>query len=123
MKNTHSNSITHSIYRRAVRDALLKLNPLWMARNPVMFVVAIASVLASLAFIKAAVTGDPKTHVLGYIADWLWFTVFFANFAEAIAEGRGKARAPRPLPTDTAARDCPACGVASPPRRSSRVVA
>ena len=48
IKNTHSNSITHSIYRRAVRDAFLKLNPLWMARNPVMFVVELGSLLTTL---------------------------------------------------------------------------
>ena len=85
---------THSIYRRAVRDALLKLNPLWMARNPVMFVVEVGSLLATLTWLQALwQKGGASPAFTGLVALWLWFTVLFANFSEALAEGRGKAQA------------------------------
>jgi K+-transporting ATPase ATPase B chain len=94
IKNTHSNSITHSIYRRAVRDAFLKLNPLWMARNPVMFVVELGSLLTTLIWLRALwQKGGASPAFTGLVALWLWFTVLFANFSEALAEGRGKAQA------------------------------
>lgn len=85
---------THSIYRRAVRDALLKLNPLWMARNPVMFVVEVGSLLTTLIWLRALwQKGGASPAFTGLVALWLWFTVLFANFSEALAEGRGKAQA------------------------------
>jgi K+-transporting ATPase ATPase B chain len=71
----------------AARASVSKLDPRRMARNPVMFVVEIGSVLATVLAIA-----DPSVFA-GAIAVWLWFTVLFANFAEAIAEGRGKAQA------------------------------
>ena len=82
------------MYRRALVDALIKLNPLWMARNPVMFVVEIGSALTTILWIQALCGyGEAKAGFVGAIAFWLWLTVLFANFSEAIAEGRGKAQA------------------------------
>jgi len=83
------------IVRRAIRDAFVKLDPRRMIKNPVMFVVEIGSVFTTLLFVHAAVTGagDASAGFIGAITTWLWFTVLFANFAEAMAEGRGKAQA------------------------------
>ena len=82
------------IYRRALIDALAKLNPLRMARNPVMFVVEVGSVLTTILWILALCGyGEARAGFIGAIAFWLWLTVLFANFSEAIAEGRGKAQA------------------------------
>jgi K+-transporting ATPase ATPase B chain len=83
-----------AIMRPAALDALKKLNPRTMARNPVMFVVEIGSLLVSVLFIHDLARGAPvdvKFQV--QLIVWLWFTVLFANFAEAMAEGRGKAQA------------------------------
>jgi hypothetical protein len=94
IKNTRSNSLTGSIYRRAVQDAFLKLNPLWMARNPVMFVVEVGSLLTTWIWLLALwQKGGESPAFIGLVALWLWFTVLFANFSEALAEGRGKAQA------------------------------
>ncbi len=76
-----------AITRRAVVDALRKLDPRQMARNPVMFVVEIGSVLTTFLAIR------DTDGFAALVAVWLWFTVLFANFAEAVAEGRGKAQA------------------------------
>jgi K+-transporting ATPase ATPase B chain len=84
-----------SIVRPAIVDAFKKLDPRRMVKNPVMFVVEIGSAFTTLLFIHAAATGQGDAHP-GFIlavALWLWFTVLFANFAEAMAEGRGKAQA------------------------------
>jgi potassium-transporting ATPase ATP-binding subunit len=78
---------------QALRVALRKLDPRALIRNPVMFVVEVVAVLASLVFVRDLVAGAPDTAVIGQIAAWLWFTVLFATFAEAVAEGRSKARA------------------------------
>ncbi|HST24112.1 MAG TPA: potassium-transporting ATPase subunit KdpB [Blastocatellia bacterium] len=82
------------IVRRAVKDAFKKLNPREVARNPVMFVVEIGSVLTTLLIIRDIAQGN-TSHLLFtvQVTLWLWFTVLFANFAEAMAEGRGKAQA------------------------------
>jgi K+-transporting ATPase ATPase B chain len=86
------------IVRRALLDAFVKLNPRHQLRNPVMFTVLVGSVLTTLIFVRlltggdANSTGESAWFVLG-ISLWLWFTVLFANFAEAMAEGRGKAQA------------------------------
>jgi potassium-transporting ATPase ATP-binding subunit len=86
--------LTGEMYRRAVMDAILKLNPMSMARNPVMFVVEVGSVLTSALWIQALVgTGEAPAWYIGFVSLWLWFTVLFANFSEALAEGRGKAQA------------------------------
>src|SRR5437762_6169780 len=77
------------IVRRALWDALLKLNPRKMMGNPVMFVVEIGSVITTALLFKGS--SDFKFNL--QITLWLWFTVLFANFAEAMAEGRGKAQA------------------------------
>src|SRR5215510_5269869 len=77
------------IVRRAIWDALLKLNPRTMMRNPVMFVVEIGSVITTVLLFK----GGAAFWFNLQITLWLWFTVLFANFAEAMAEGRGKAQA------------------------------
>ncbi|HEX2981567.1 MAG TPA: potassium-transporting ATPase subunit KdpB [Anaerolineaceae bacterium] len=82
------------LYRRAVIDAFLKLNPRRMLRNPVMFVVEVGSALTSFLWLRALLgRGEAPTWFIGAIALWLWFTVLFANFSEALAEGRGKAQA------------------------------
>ena len=78
---------------RAVREAFYKLSPRHMLRNPVMFVVLTGSVLATLVVLRDLIVGGPDIGFTLQVAAWLWFTVLFANFAEAMAEGRGKAQA------------------------------
>ncbi|MFI5117845.1 MAG: HAD-IC family P-type ATPase, partial [Terriglobales bacterium] len=77
------------IVRRAVVDALLKLNPRKMMGNPVMFVVEVGSVITTVLLFRGGTAFGFNLQ----ITLWLWFTVLFANFAEAMAEGRGKAQA------------------------------
>ena len=77
------------IVRRAALDSLIKLNPRTMMGNPVMFVVEIGSVITTVMLFRGG--ADFKFNL--QITLWLWFTVLFANFAEAMAEGRGKAQA------------------------------
>ncbi len=78
----------------AAIDSLRKLSPRIQARNPVMFVVLVGSILTTFLFIRDLGTATPEENLFGgLIAGWLWFTVLFANFAEAMAEGRGKAQA------------------------------
>ncbi|MCW8058984.1 MULTISPECIES: potassium-transporting ATPase subunit KdpB [Agrobacterium] len=77
----------------AIAAAFKKLNPRTLARNPVMFVVATVSVLTTVLFIRDLITGGANLGFSFQINLWLWFTVLFANFAEAVAEGRGKAQA------------------------------
>ena len=78
---------------RATVDALRKLNPATMMKNPVMFVVEVGSVITSALLVRDVATGAAGTGFALQITLWLWFTVLFANFAEAMAEGRGKAQA------------------------------
>ncbi|HMG35895.1 MAG TPA: potassium-transporting ATPase subunit KdpB [Blastocatellia bacterium] len=82
------------IVRRAIKDAFTKLNPRQVARNPVMFVVEVGSLLTTFLIIRDIAQAHTE-HLLFtvQVALWLWFTVVFANFAEAMAEGRGKAQA------------------------------
>src|SRR5262245_36334203 len=80
------------ILSRATIDAFLKLNPVTLARNPVIFTTAVVALLSSVVFVRDLFQGGNAAFV-GQIAFWLWFTVLFANFAEAVAEGRGKAQA------------------------------
>lgn len=77
----------------AIADAFKKLNPRTLARNPVMFVVATVSVLTTVLFVRDLIIGNANLGFSFQINLWLWFTVLFANFAEAVAEGRGKAQA------------------------------
>lgn len=88
------NSFQMRMYRRALLDAFRKLDPRGMVRNPVMFVVEVGSVLTTLLFFQAILgQGEAPAQFIGVVALWLWFTVLFANFSEALAEGRGKAQA------------------------------
>ncbi len=83
-----------AIVRRAVVDSFRKLDPRHQVRNPVMFVVEVGSVLTTGLFVQAILgTGEAPAWFILAISLWLWFTVLFANFAEAMAEGRGKAQA------------------------------
>ncbi|HVN53214.1 MAG TPA: potassium-transporting ATPase subunit B, partial [Anaerolineaceae bacterium] len=82
------------LYRRAIIESFLKLDLRVQVRNPVMFVVEVGSVLATVLWIQALTGhGEAPTWFIGSVAFWLWFTVIFANFSEALAEGRGKAQA------------------------------
>ncbi|ACP22699.1 potassium-transporting ATPase B chain, KdpB (plasmid) [Sinorhizobium fredii NGR234] len=77
----------------AIGDAFRKLDPKALARNPVMFVVAVVSALTTVLLVRDLLTGGENIGFSFQIVIWLWFTVLFANFAEAVAEGRGKAQA------------------------------
>jgi K+-transporting ATPase ATPase B chain len=97
------------ILRAAAVDSFRKLDPRLMAKNPVMFVVEVGSVLTTLLWLRdlvITVPGAQPTWFTANVAVWLWFTVLFANFAEALAEGRGKAQAAalRGLRQETLAR-------------------
>ncbi|UJW75322.1 potassium-transporting ATPase subunit KdpB [Rhizobium sp. SL42] len=80
------------IIKGALKDAVLKLDPRQMIRNPVMFVTEIVAAVVTILFLRDLTSGMPAAFS-GQIAAWLWFTVLFATFAEAVAEGRGKAQA------------------------------
>ena len=82
-----------TIVRQAAVDACRKLDPRIQFRNPVMFIVEVGSLLTTAVFVQELVTGSGHPAFTGQVAFWLWFTVLFANFAEAMAEGRGKAQA------------------------------
>jgi K+-transporting ATPase ATPase B chain len=82
------------IVRGAVKDSFRKLDPRLMLRNPVMFVVYVGSFLTTGLYVQALIgKGEAPSGFILAVALWLWFTVLFANFAEAMAEGRGKAQA------------------------------
>src|SRR5436190_13802707 len=82
------------ILRSAAVDSFRKLEPRVLMRNPVMFVVGVGSVLTTVLFVKDFGSSSTEENVFaGLVALFLWFTVLFANFAEAVAEGRGKAQA------------------------------
>jgi len=94
MANTRKRSLWDTkIVRRALIDALAKLSPRTMMKNPVMFVVEIGSVITSIYLLRDLLTHHGALRFDLQITLWLWFTVLFANFAEAMAEGRGKAQA------------------------------
>src|SRR6185436_6312801 len=90
----------------ALIDAFKKLDPRVMVRNPVMFTVEVVATLTTVLFVRDLVTGQGGLGFSFQINLWLWFTVLFANFAEAVAEGRGKAQAAtlRKARTDTVAK-------------------
>src|ERR1700681_4787595 len=81
------------IVRRAAIDSLVKLHPRTMMRNTVMFVVEIGSVITSIYLVRDLITHAGSFRFDLQVTLWLWFTLLFANFAEAMAEGRGKAQA------------------------------
>ncbi|HEX4970129.1 MAG TPA: hypothetical protein VFV69_03670, partial [Steroidobacteraceae bacterium] len=88
--------ITRQIVRNALLESFRKLDPRVQFRNPVMFVVFIGSILTTIIGIGAAlgrIHGEGSTGFIVHVSIWLWLTVLFANFAEAVAEGRGKAQA------------------------------
>jgi len=95
-----------AIVRRALKEAFVKLDPRLVAKNPVMFVVEIGSAVTTYFWIHGLISHAQNTAFVGQVTLWLWFTVLFANFAEAMAEGRGKAQADalRKTKTDTLAR-------------------
>src|ERR1700693_6057252 len=77
----------------AIVASFVKLDPRTLMKNPVMFVLEVVTALVTIILIRDLVTGGEHLLFEFQIIVWLWFTVLFANFAEAIAEGRGKARA------------------------------
>ena len=81
------------ILRRALKDCVVKLNPVTLAKNPVIFVVEVGALVTTIFLVRDVFTNAPNTGFTVQIAIWLWFTVVFANFAEAMAEARGKAQA------------------------------
>jgi potassium-transporting ATPase ATP-binding subunit len=102
----HQSSLTDvSILVPAIAASFKKLDPRWQARNPVMFVVEVGAAITTYAFVTSFGNHGDSLFI-GQIALWLWFTVLFANFAEAVAEGRGKAQAAtlRKTRSDTIAR-------------------
>jgi potassium-transporting ATPase ATP-binding subunit len=126
------------IMRRAVVDSFKKLDPRIQAKNPVMFVVEVGSVITTVEGVRTLIGSLPASQrfFVFAVAIWLWFTVLFANFAEAIAEGRGKAQADtlRRARTETPAkrlrvtdngpslRDAPSESVAAPELRKGDLV-
>ena len=81
------------IVSRALRESFVKLNPVTLVKNPVMFVVEAGAALTTVFVARDIIVRAPGTGFGVQIALWLWFTVLFANFAEAMAEARGKAQA------------------------------
>jgi K+-transporting ATPase ATPase B chain len=105
-KNAPRSLFDPKIVKRASVDSFRKLDPRIMAKNPVMFVVEVGSVVTTIFWFKGLFTHAPDLMFVGQTTLWLWFTVLFANFAEAMAEGRGKAQADalRKTKTTTMAR-------------------
>jgi potassium-transporting ATPase ATP-binding subunit len=100
------------IVHRAVQASFLKLNPVTLAKNPVMFVVEVGALLTTVFVVRDAILGAGGLKFGIQIAVWLWFTVLFANFAEGMAEARGKAQADslRKTKTDALAKRITASG-------------
>ena len=90
---TQSSLMDKAILWPAIGNAFKKLDPRVMARNPVMFVVEVTATLTTFIFLRDMVQGHQHLAFAFQINLWLWFTVLFANFAEAVAEVRGKAQA------------------------------
>ena len=106
-KKTLGNEERKRIVKWAIGQSLLKLDPRHTIKNPVMFVVEIGSAITTFLFIQALFgQGDSSASFIGLISIWLWFTVIFANYSEALAEGRGKAQADalRKMRTTTTAK-------------------
>src|SRR3954464_4042847 len=96
-----------AIIRQAIVDSFAKLTVQRQVRNPVMFVVYVGAILTTLLWLQAVLgRGEAPGWFICWVSAWLWFTVLFANFAEAMAEGRGKAQAAslRKARRDTMAR-------------------
>ena len=104
---TLGNEERKRIVKWAIGQSLLKLDPRHTIKNPVMFVVEIGSAITTFLFVQALFGhGDASASFIGLISIWLWFTVIFANYSEALAEGRGKAQADalRKMRTTTTAK-------------------
>jgi K+-transporting ATPase ATPase B chain len=94
MEHTRRTSLWDpAIVKQAALDSFVKLDPRTLVRNPVMFIVEVGCVLTTAILVQEWRTGMGQPMFTGQLAAWLWFTVLFANFAEAMAEGRGKAQA------------------------------
>jgi potassium-transporting ATPase ATP-binding subunit len=103
------------ILSRALVESLIKLNPRWMLRNPVMLVVEVGAAMTTVLWVMALLgKGESYPGFVGAISAWLWLTVIFANFSEALAEGRGKAQAEALRRTR---KDTTAKRIASPERK------
>ncbi|WP_315721551.1 MULTISPECIES: potassium-transporting ATPase subunit KdpB [unclassified Bradyrhizobium] len=92
-RSSMSTMLDAKIVLPAIKAAVVKLDPRLMIKNPVMFVVEVVAALTTVIFLRDVVTGGANLGFTFQIILWLWFTVLFANFAEAVAEGRGKAQA------------------------------
>ncbi|MBV9062210.1 MAG: potassium-transporting ATPase subunit B, partial [Alphaproteobacteria bacterium] len=106
-KRTSVSTMTDpAILMPAIWDSFRKLHPRHMIGNPVMFCVEIVAALTTILFLRDLITGGMGLVFAFQINLWLWFTVIFANFAEAVAEGRGKAQAAslRKTKTETSAK-------------------
>ena len=104
-RDAKSSLLDPAILLPAIGQAFRKLDPRLMIRSPVMFVVEVVATLTTVIFVRDLVTGGAHLGFTFQIILWLWVTVLFANFAEAVAEGRGKAQAAslRRARTDTMA--------------------
>ncbi len=91
-KRYHAAALDTPLISQAAIEALRKLDSRVLVKNPVIFVTAVVSALVTVLFVRDLATGQPAGFT-GQLAAWLWFTVLFANFAEAVAEGRGRAQA------------------------------
>ena len=105
-RRRRSSLLDREIMVPALVESFTKLDPRWQARNPVMFVVEVGSVITTIIFIGGLFRSGTNELFVFQITLWLWFTLIFANFAEALAEGRGKAQAAslRRARTDTTTR-------------------
>src|SRR5436190_20347241 len=115
MKEVHKQKslFDPAIVKRALVDSIKKLNPAVLYKNPVMFVVEIGAVVTTYYYIaQASGSLEGNAAFSGWISIWLWYTVLFATFAEAMAEGRGKAQADalRKTKTETSAKKIDANG-------------
>ena len=93
MRGSQSTMLDPAILGPAIGQSFVKLDPRMMIKNPVMFVVEVVATLTTVIFVRELVTGGGSLGFTFQIIIWLWLTVLFANFAEAVAEGRGKAQA------------------------------
>ena len=91
-KHEKINIITSEMFKQALKDSITKLNPRSLLKNPVMFITWICALVTTIISIRNGLIGNHSFFEI-QIAIWLWFTVIFANFSEAVAEGRGKAQA------------------------------
>src|SRR6516164_2225116 len=93
MRAAQSSIMDPAILLPAIGQSFVKLDPRGLMKNPVMFVVEIVAALTTIIFIRDLLVGGEHISFTFQIILWLWVTVLFANFAEAVAEGRGKAQA------------------------------